>query len=174
MTQEQTPCCNAAAVMGRTATVMLAEKDAEIARLRAELADERLAAKLFKEAHDKEVDSAFMKGNILAWFSTGEVGLSSAAMATRIAGISGGGKNHPHDPDDLNRCLLFLAAVPEARQHMDKLRSLSPVWSRLVDRWDEIEDMFLDEVGFGWEQRGKPATETYRLMLAVIEQKEPA
>lgn len=36
-TKEQTPCCNAAAVMGRTAKQLLAEKDADIADLRADL-----------------------------------------------------------------------------------------------------------------------------------------
>ena len=53
-----------------------------------------------------------MKEKILNWFATGEVSASSKAMASCIAGVNGG-NSHPYDPSDLNRCLLFLEAVPE-------------------------------------------------------------
>jgi len=106
-----------------------------------------------------------MKDKILNWFATGRVGQSSKAMAFCIAGLDGP-KSHPYDPDDLNRCLLFLDAVPEARKHMDKLRELSPTWAKLVERWAEIEASFLDEVGLDW-CKARSAPKTYDLMKAI-------
>lgn len=106
-----------------------------------------------------------MKEKILSWFATGEVGASSKAMASCIAGVNGG-NSHPSDPSDLNRCLLFLEAVPEARDHMDKLRSLSPTWAALVDRWEEVEASFLTEAGRDWS-KARSAPKTYELMKAI-------
>lgn len=107
-----------------------------------------------------------MQDNIIQWFATGRVGLSSKAMAVCIAGLNRGCSDHPHDPDDLNRCLLFLEAVPEARYHLHKVKKLSPVWSSLIDRWDEIEQSFLNEVGLDW-CNGKRAPKTYELMKSI-------
>jgi hypothetical protein len=104
-----------------------------------------------------------MKDKILKWFATGRVGCSSKAMACCFADIPVHDKSHPYDPDDLNRCLLLLKAVPEAREHMDKLKSLSETWSKLVDKWDEVEALFLDEVGLNWS-KGSRAEKTYKLM----------
>lgn len=106
-----------------------------------------------------------MKDKIIAWLGNGDIGQSSRAMACCVAGIKGQ-KWHPYDPDDLNRCLLFLEAVPEARQHMGKLKELSPTWSDLVDRWDELESTFLDEVGLDWS-KATVARKTYELMLSI-------
>ena len=106
-----------------------------------------------------------MKDKILTWLGTGQVGASSKAMALCIAGVKGG-ISHPYDPDDLNRCLLFLEAVPEAREHLGKLRKLSPTWANLVDRWGEVEASFLDEVGRNW-CKARSAPKTYDLMKAI-------
>ena len=106
-----------------------------------------------------------MNDKILEWFGLGRVGASSRAMALCLAGKKGP-SDHPRDPDDFNRCLLFLEAVPEARQHLHKLKALSPIWDRLVDHWQEIESSFLDEVGFDW-CKARSAPRTYDLMKAV-------
>lgn len=107
-----------------------------------------------------------MNEKILHWFATREVGSSSKAMASCISGINGG-EDHPLDPDDFNRCLLFLTVVPEARNHLHKVKKLSPVWSRFIDRWEEIEKLFLDEVGLDW-CNGNSAPKTYKLMQQII------
>ena len=108
-----------------------------------------------------------LKDKVLAWFGTGCVGESSKAMALAVCDAPGR-KNHPHDPDDLNRCLLFLEAVPEARHYMGKIAALSPTWGRLVRRWDDIESSFLNEVGRNW-CKALSAPDTYRLMRKIIE-----
>ncbi len=107
-----------------------------------------------------------MKEKILKWFATGRVGASSKAMACCLIDAETD-YSYPLDPDDFNRCLLFLNAVPEARQHFDKLRLMSTKWAILIDRWDEIEQCFLDEVGFNW-CKAKMAAKTYELIGDIL------
>lgn len=110
-----------------------------------------------------------MRDKILAWFATGQVGASSKAMALAIGGYPFDG-SYPYDPADFNRCLLFLQAVPESREHMDVLRIINPTWSRLVDNWDVLEATFLEEVGLNWSKGQRlPARKTYDLMHEIIQ-----
>ncbi len=110
-----------------------------------------------------------MKDKILNWLANGSVGASSKAMAFAVQGVSSKERSHPWDPADLDRCLLFLEAVPEARKHMDKIAKLSPTWALMVDHWDEIEKTFLDEVGLDW-CNGHTAPVTYHLMKEIIKE----
>jgi hypothetical protein len=107
-----------------------------------------------------------IQAKVLKWIATGRVGMSSKAMAMAACGMPSDG-SYPHDPDDLNRCLLMLKAVPEVREHFDKIAELGVVWGRLIARWDEIEACFLDEVGLNWT-KAKDAPKTYALMKEVI------
>lgn len=106
-----------------------------------------------------------MKDKILNWFATGRVGASSKAMALAAVEMPHD-RSHPYDPDDLNRCLLLLDAVPEIRNHMDKVAAISDTWAKLVERWSEVEQCFLDEVGLNWT-KGDRAPRTYELMKAI-------
>ena len=103
---------------------------------------------------------------VLSWIATGCVGASSQAMAMAACGLPSDG-SYPHDPDDLNRCLLMLEAVPEVRAHFDKIAALGVVWGRLIARWGEIEEAFLDEAGRNWS-KARSAPKTYQLMKEVI------
>lgn len=112
-----------------------------------------------------------LKEKVLHWLIHGEKGISSKAMASAViceqpdrTWASFG--NHPSDPADLNRCLKFLSMVPEARQHIDKVAALSDQWGKLIARWDEVEQCFLDEVGFNW-CNGKSAPKTFALMKEI-------
>jgi len=51
-----------------------------------------------------------MKDDVLKWLATGRVGESSKAMAFCMIGVKGG-KSHPLDPADFNRCLLMLESL---------------------------------------------------------------
>jgi hypothetical protein len=114
---------------------------------------------------------SILKDRVLNWYATGRTGVSSEAMANTVCDIecSNGFANHPHDPSDFNRCLLFLEAVPEAKLLLSKVAEISPVWKRLVERWDEIESMLIGEVGHNWS-KGRSAPKTYELMREIIEQ----
>lgn len=101
-----------------------------------------------------------MNDKIIDWFCTGDTGTSSKAMAAAVCGNKPDPVwskcNHPRDPSDFDRCVKFLIAVPEARQHMDKVAALSPIWKALVDNWDELERMLFAEAA-------NPQDKEYRL-----------
>jgi len=104
----------------------------------------------------------------LEWLANGKVGLSSKTMAMWLAfDILTREANYPHDPDDLDRCLLLLDRVPEMRAQLSRMALLGEVWKALVDRWDEIERTHLEEVGLGWT-KARSAPRTYELMRNVI------
>lgn len=108
---------------------------------------------------------------VLDWLNTGEVGISSKCMAMwlafgkRVASTFGA---HPHDPDDMDRCLKLLHRVPALRERLSKMAEVSKTWAALVERWEEIEAMQMEEIGLGWE-KARSAPKTYALMKAVID-----
>lgn len=103
--------------------------------------------------------------DILNWLSFGQTGESSKTLAYRALGkkYKHESYSHPHDPADLNRCLLLMEMLPWVRLHLLEMADVSPEWARLVARWDEVEKTFLDEVGLAWSH-GKSAPRTYKLM----------
>jgi hypothetical protein len=107
-----------------------------------------------------------MQEKITRWICHGETGMSSMAMAAAVVSAPGR-SDHPSDPDDLHRCLLFLNAVPEARQHMEKVGALSKQWRALVDIWPALEECFICECGLHGE-RGLSAKKTYEMMKGVL------
>lgn len=112
------------------------------------------------------------------WFASGERGVSSETMALWLGFREKNNKrwswgNHPHDPDDFDRCLKLLRDVPGLREILPRMAEVSPVWAALVKRWDEIERCHLDEVGLGWT-KARSAPKTYDLMRSVIDGAEKA
>jgi hypothetical protein len=112
-----------------------------------------------------QMEVAAMKDKVLKWMLNGRVGLSSKAMAAHLCGFPCEG-DYPIDPDDFNRCMMFLDAVPEARALLPKMAEVNRYWAALVSRWDEIEAAFRDE------RRGTclfySAPKTYKLITEII------
>jgi len=111
------------------------------------------------------------RDDLLDWLANGETGISSEEMAFRLGGVKKKKEwctTHPSDPDDLNRCIKFLVAVPSARESIGEMRAVSPEWRVLVDHWDELEKMFIEEVGFNWS-KGKSAKKTYDRMQELFD-----
>ena len=106
-----------------------------------------------------------IKEQVLAWIATGRVGASSKTMAMAACGLPHE-CDYPHDPDDLNRCLLMLKTCPSVRDHFDKIAAISKTFGKLIARWDEIERAFLDEAGLNW-CKAKSAPKTYALMKEI-------
>lgn len=111
-----------------------------------------------------------MNEKILKWFATGRVGASSKTMACAVIG-SQSDESYPLDPADFNRCLLLLEAVPEVREHFDKIAKVSDTWKTLIDNWKKLEKMFLDEVGLDWTH-GTSAPKTYDFMQELFNKAE--
>lgn len=88
--------------------------------------------------------------NAVWWLRNGEQGLSSKAMFRRLypdlplQTDRYSYDNHPCDPDDFRRCYLLVKAVPQITQRLYELKTLSPVWSNLVDNWAKLTEMLED------------------------------
>jgi hypothetical protein len=108
------------------------------------------------------------------WAAVGQRGRSSDAMAFKLYGLTPWGgeptKAHPHDPDDLSRCIAFLGAVPGSRERIAEIADMSPQWARLVEAWPLLEQTFHAEaIGENWK-----APKTYALMKSVLASAEAA
>lgn len=76
---------------------------------------------------------------LLGWALTGEVGVSSRAIASYLAlGKVASGFNSPADLGDFRRCEKLLRAAPTLRAEFPRMAEVSPVWARLVAAWDDI------------------------------------
>jgi len=110
-----------------------------------------------------------MEKKILKWFATKNTGVSSKAMAFAAVGIENKGNFAnctPSDPADFNRCLVLIDSVPEIKEKFSDIAKLSQEWAVVISRWDELEKIFIDEVGFDWSKEGS-ATKTYELMKEI-------
>ena len=108
----------------------------------------------------------------LVWIVGGNVGSSSKAIWANMMGAAKPyyGWSHPHDPDDLSRCLMLLDLIPEWRPRLPEMAKRSDAWAGLVARWDEIVTSFKDE--FGDERNARIGTgKTYKIMRSAIGQK---
>ena len=86
------------------------------------------------------------------WLLTGERGISSEAIASKMTGVNFTGQwgmGHPLDPSDFRRCLLLLKAVPEFKERLNEMEEVSPVWKDMVENWDELEKLYYEEVHTG-------------------------
>jgi hypothetical protein len=110
-----------------------------------------------------------------AWLRSAQRGISSNTIVQHITGFPALGSwapDHPHDAMDLGRCIRLLSAEPELRRQLWKMRSCSPVWAALVDRWDELTTIYLEEVDY--PPPGTDSCRTYDLMRAIIDPIEDA
>jgi len=82
------------------------------------------------------------------WLQNGERGISSETMFQVIGGVNllGGRICHPCDPDDFRRCYLLIKTIPEWREKLDKMKTVSPIWSRIVDNWDRLCEMLEEQI----------------------------
>ena len=88
--------------------------------------------------------------SVLAWIARGERGISSNTIVQHLTGYPANGRwggGYPSDPDDLRRCMLLLEQCPElVAPFRERMAYASPVWARLVARWDELIAMLREEM----------------------------
>jgi hypothetical protein len=88
---------------------------------------------------------------VLQWLAPGVKATSPVAMAMGACGIRRH-KSYPVDAVDFQQCLLLLENLPEIRNHFRKIGEISSIWKRLVEQWEDIEKVFLEEAGLYWER----------------------
>jgi hypothetical protein len=111
-----------------------------------------------------EPDMSLSKSERIRWWlENGERGVSSNTIIGVITDCFIDQKHygHPHDPDDFRRCYELLKAVPELKMDLYKMKSLSEVWSKLVDNWDRLTQMLEEKI-----KSGKP-NGMYELMQSL-------
>lgn len=77
---------------------------------------------------------------ILQWLVGPGTGRSSMTIFCYMEGLDYNG-SHPLDPDDLLRCIKLLDIAPKYRERLPQMKELSPIWSRMIDRWDNLENL---------------------------------
>ena len=85
------------------------------------------------------------------WLESKNTGLSSMAMCNHFFPTLNhyklidlrndnydGVKSYPHDNADFSRCLNFLKNVDIDQNKFQTLKTLSPIWNKLVNNWESI------------------------------------
>lgn len=84
------------------------------------------------------------------WLINGEHGISSKTMFKYLDDnnlpVQIQSECHPLDPDDFRRCYLLLKAVPQFKDKLYRLKTISKTWSNLVDNWDRLTEMLEEQM----------------------------
>lgn len=79
---------------------------------------------------------------VLQWQASGDVGVSSATMASIALGLDkpiyGSHFGAPHDPSDMLRCMKLVEAIPEIRNYFPAIASRVPAFKGIIDGWDDL------------------------------------
>ncbi|EFI5811867.1 hypothetical protein ACRZ8J_000271 [Escherichia coli] len=99
---------------------------------------------------------------VLKWQSTGDVGISSATLASIACGLKKNIYGHhfgaPHDAADFRRCVALVEQIPEIRDSFDKVAKRVPAFKGILNEWDSLVALLKSEMK---TYRNK-APETYR------------
>ena len=101
------------------------------------------------------------------WVNGGDSGISSKTLLSAITGVNfmdRFGPGVPRDPADFGRCYRLLERFPELRPQLSKVAEKHPVWTRLVERWSDLEVMYRAAIDSGAET----APELYRAIQDAI------
>lgn len=84
------------------------------------------------------------KGDPMKWIRGNDTGMSSKEIWSVLMGKKKPSEvvNYPHDSDDFGRCHRLLNNIPEWRPRIVEMKD-SPVWAQLVDNWDELESLYV-------------------------------
>ena len=84
--------------------------------------------------------------DIIAWFCSGDSGVSSITLCACLYGIPQKHKNanYPSDPSDFGRCKRFLDLLcPEDKETLLRAAAkLSPEWKALIGKWGDLEKLY--------------------------------
>lgn len=81
------------------------------------------------------------------WLTSGDVGMSSESLLYRL--IDGpGDDSHPHDADDLGRCLRMLKRFPNLYNRLPLAADMSETWAHLIENWPLLVALY-DAEDFG-------------------------
>lgn len=95
---------------------------------------------------DKNTPETLRK--LVEWYAYGETGTSSDTIAFVLGG---GGAARPNcycsvplDIGDFGRCHKLLEAIPEWRDRMPEVAERFPAWTRLVENWNKLSQLYVE------------------------------
>ena len=87
---------------------------------------------------------------VLKWQSTGDVGISSATLASIACGLKKTIYGHhfgaPHDAADFRRCVALVEQIPEIRDSFDKVAKRVPAFKGILNEWDSLVALLKSEM----------------------------
>lgn len=85
------------------------------------------------------------------WASGGDTGNSSLTIYSFFQGPPRRAftPSIPWDPDDFGRCYRLLKLAPHWRANLEAIAHVWPEWRPLVENWDEMERLYLEELPTG-------------------------
>ena len=87
-----------------------------------------------------------LQNQVLDWLCGEDTGLSSLFIAkTLFSDDILAEPAYPHDIGDFGRCFRFLQLLPELKKDLPKLATTSEPWQKLVDNWETLENLYLEE-----------------------------
>lgn len=105
---------------------------------------------------------------VLRWQTSGNVGVSSATMASIALGLKrniyGSSFDAPSDTSDLRRCMLLVEEIPEIREHFDKISVVCKQFAPIIKEWDSLIEMLKAEISTG----NGSAPKTYKRMKKLL------
>lgn len=105
---------------------------------------------------------------VLNWQSKGDVGVSSATMASIALGLNKSFYHEcfgePLDPADLRRCMLLVEEIPEIKDSFPAIADKCKQFASIIDEWDALISLLKKEMNLG---TGK-APETYKRMKELL------
>ncbi len=111
----------------------------------------------FEEDRAKRNGSSYAD-RVFDWLVSGEVGESSRAIHAKLSGRAEVVDATPHDASDLVRCMLLLDRIPEWRDRMGEMSSVSPGWAAFAAGWPELEAAFAEDDGGSAARTTMPRT----------------
>jgi hypothetical protein len=105
----------------------------------------------------------------IAWMDSREAGASSKVMIKKILNIPSTKdveyQPYPVDPSDFGRCYrLVNQHLPELKEKINCLKSVSKKWSILIENWSELEGLYEEE------RTKKKAPKLYKRLKELLSQ----
>ena len=91
--------------------------------------------------------------------------LCSHTLGLSAAAIAFGGRDHPHDPSDLLRCINYCQGRLSTVDLRTRMAGRSPQWDRLLPEWDNLVTLLRHEMGTRTDGN---APRTYQEMKRVL------
>ena len=72
--------------------------------------------------------------------------LCSHTLGLSASAIAFGGRDHPHDPSDLLRCINYCQGRLSTADLQTRMAGRSPQWDRLLPEWDNLVALLRHEM----------------------------